>query len=93
MALPNTKDVPQEDGGYWLVGFNASAAEGARYMSGLVDIIDVQVDVARHSVLFVVRNKDTSNVLFKTGLLKAQKIATWEPEKKQELSVECRRYA
>jgi len=93
MALPNTSDRPQEDGGIYMVGFSANAVEGARFMSGMVDIIDVQVDTARNAVLFIVRNLDTTGSLFKTGLLTARKLDAWNPPKKQGLMVEGRSYA
>jgi len=77
MALPNTKEHIHEDEGFWLVGFAADSLEAARYMSGLVDILDVRVDPRHGAVIFVVKNLDTTGCLFKTGALKAQRVDNW----------------
>lgn len=77
MAMPNTNEHIHEAEGVWLVGFAANHAEGAQLMSGLVDILDVQVDTQHGAVIFVVKSLDKTGCLFKTGVLKARKVGSW----------------
>lgn len=79
------KQSPEE---VWLVGFTVPWLNGIEHMSGLVDILDIQINSEHRAAIFVVRNLDQSGTLFQKGLLRATKVKGWRGEK-QGIVVDC----
>jgi hypothetical protein len=68
-------------GEVWLVGFPVRQMGKIQLLSGLADVIDIRYDHNLQSVVFVVKNKDQSGVLFRSGTLKASSVPFWnEPQ-------------
>lgn len=70
----------KQDEGVWLVGFTVPFLNSISLMSGLVDVVDICVDSRHRAAIFVVKNLDQTNCLFKNGFLKATRIEKWSGE-------------
>jgi hypothetical protein len=75
----------------WRVGFTLNAVPLVTFLSGLVDIFDVQYD-NYGNLLFYVRRTDKTNTLFVSGALRATKVERFKPPP-QGLKVEALDYS
>ena len=64
--------------GLWRVGFSIESLSLIRYLSGLVSIVSVFWNEDDNVLILIVRNKDISNVLFRSGILAAQPIKQYK---------------
>lgn len=58
--------------GLWRAGFTLQALPAIRFMSGLVDIVDVVYESG--GVHFYVRSKDATRTIFKKGFLRGTPV-------------------
>jgi len=63
--------------GLWRVAFSADSLRLIQYLSGLTEIQATYFDTADDALVFVVRNQDRTNTIFRGGCLKAVQIQSY----------------
>lgn len=81
-AVKMDKDTAQgwlSGEGLWRVGFTREAIPLITLMSGLVEIVDTFWQKEDRVLVFIVRSLDSTGVLFKGGVLRANPILKYRP--------------
>ena len=65
----------------WRSGFHVDSLSAINLMSGLVDVCEALWLEESAALVFVVRNRDKTGTLFKTGVLKGHKIQGFQPSR------------
>ena len=71
----------------WATRFEFEALPLLTYLSGLVEIIDVAVDMQQRHVILLVIRTDTTRTLFENGAISGERVTKFQYNGRQSISV------
>ena len=67
------------DAKLWRVGFHITSLNAISWLSGITQVLDIHWLEHQDALVFVVKNCDRSDILFKKGYLKAAMVENYKP--------------